>query len=206
MNYEIIFYHSGNTAETERLIDKSFGNLKLKKRATEAAVSPEELVASLRKALKKTDIVVIIGGLDGGGQSTDLILSSILSAKGSGLDCERLVDDDDNISYMIGAGKQNILVFPDETEVIGTMLEMRIKDRLKKQYSLKEESEDIPSFESVKNDLERQLQGQDKIKSGYAEQYYRKEKAELNKLRIFIAAAAALGVLLSAAGIIILAV
>ncbi len=205
MNYEIIFYHSGKTAETERLIEKNFGNLRLKKRTTEAAVRPEELGTMLGRALKKADIVVIIGGLDGGVQSTDMILSSILSAKGSGLKCERLIDDDDNIAYMIGAGKQNILVFPDETEVIGTMLEKRINQRLKTQYSLTEVSEDIPSFESVKKDLEDQLQGQDKMRSGYAEEYVRKEKTELKKLRIIIAGVSVLGAVLAAAGIIILA-
>lgn len=206
MNYDILFYHSGKTAETERLIEKYFRKLKLKKRSSYAAVSPSELAGRLERSLKKSDIVVIIGGLDGGRQSTDAILSSILSSKASVLDCEKLIDDDDNISYIISAGKQCILVFPDETEVIGTMLELRIVSRLKKKYSLNEESEDIPSFESVKKELERQLEGQDMNSSGYAAEYVRNEKTKLNRLKICIAAASAAGVILTAAAVLVLVI
>ena len=206
MNYEIIFYHSGKTAETERLIEKYFGKLKLKKRSSGAAVSPAELAAMLGKSLKKTDVVVIIGGLDGGKQSTDAILSSVLSSKGSSMECEKLLDDDENISYMLSAGRQSILVFPDETEIIGKMLEMRIMSRLKKKYSLTEEDDDVPSFESVKKELERQLEGQDRAVSGYASEYVKKEKTNLNKLKLCIVAVAALGVVLMSAAVILLVV
>ena len=123
MEYEIIFYHSGKTAECERLLEKRFSKLGLSALPSTAATDPASLASELQQALSCSDIVIIIGGLDGGRQSTDSILSQILSAEKERPDCEKLVDDNDNIAYFLKAGDQCIVVLPDETEVMEGMLD-----------------------------------------------------------------------------------
>ena len=129
MVYNIIFYHSGKTAEAERLTDKKLSALTLSKGAVYAAVSPSELAKRLKNSLSAADIAIIIGGLDGGRQSTDTILSLVLSSKASSMQCEKLLDDDDNIAYLIKAGRQYILVLPDDPDAIAAMLDKRMEVR-----------------------------------------------------------------------------
>ncbi len=202
MNYDIIFYHSGRTSETEKLLNKKLSPYKAERAASVAAMTPKDLAKELEASLGRTRLVFIIGGLDGGRQSTDTILSSILSSD-SGMTSEKLIDNDDNISYMIKSEDRTIAVLPDEPEVISEMLDKRIISELRKRYSLTSEKDDTPSIESVVSELDRQLSGMDRTRTSFGFEAMRREKKSLDRLKILITALFAAGIALAVISIIL---
>ncbi len=165
MKYEMIFYHSGKTAEIERAAAQRLRRIGLELSASTAAVDPKELAEELKKSLKKTNIVFVVGGLDGGVQSTENVLSTILSSNGSSMKSNKLVDDDENTVYLLKCKKQTIIVFPDDTEVIGRMFDAKIISELKKTYSLKEEKSETPSMEKITKELDTNLSGMNRVRT-----------------------------------------
>ncbi len=201
--YEIIFYHSGRTAETERLLKTKLSRLGLECHASAAAVSPAELADTLKKLLTACDIAVIIGGLDGGAQSTDSILSMVLSSKCDTLQCEKLVDDEHNLSYWIQAEHQCILVLPDDTEVMEAMLEKRMLSKLKNTYQLSEETDESPSIATVTAELRQQLSNRQHTAAAYSAQIARRQQAQLKRMLLWTVLAFAAGGLLLAAAVLL---
>ena len=195
MVYNIIFYHSGKTAEAERLTDKKLSALTLSKGAVYAAVSPSELAKRLKNSLSAADIAIIIGGLDGGRQSTDTILSLVLSSKASSMQCEKLLDDDDNIAYLIKAGRQYILVLPDDPDAIAAMLDKRMVNELCAGYSLRVKEQDNMSIDEVTGELKKELAGLRRTRSSYAVQYAEKQNRELKLLRALMLSTLGAGIL-----------
>ena len=157
MNYEIIFYHSGRTAETECLLEKRLNRFKLERSKTTAATDPEELVSNLNNALKRTELIFICGGLDGSRQSTDSVLSAVLSAGSGKLISEKLIDEKGNIAYIIRAERQLIIAVPDDPEVISGMSDKRIRDELQAIYSLEPDEDEKPSIDEITQKLDEQL-------------------------------------------------
>lgn len=203
MEYEIIFYHSGKTFEAERLLDRKLSGLHLTRRLSAAAVTPEELADQLSGCLSRCNIMVIIGGLDGGQQSTDNILSMILSAQGDSLHCEKLLDEEDNPAYYICAEQQCILVLPDDPAVMETMLDKRLLSVLKEKYVLgDEEQEEVPSMETVTAALQKDLSGLGQNTSDYHARLMAQQQTSLNRLRLLTLVSAGIGILLLIAAIL----
>ena len=203
MEYEIIFYHSGKTFEAERLLDRKLSGLHLTRRLSAAAVTPEELADQLSGCLSRCNIIVIIGGLDGGQQSTDSILSMILSAQGDSLHCEKLLDEEDNPAYYICAEQQCILVLPDDPAVMETMLDKRLLSVLKEKYVLgDEEQEEVPSMETVTAALQKDLSGLGQNTSDYHARLMAQQQTSLNRLRLLTLVSAGIGILLLIAAIL----
>ena len=203
MEYEIIFYHSGKTFEAERLLDRKLSGLHLTRRLSAAAVTPEELADQLSGCLSRCNIMVIIGGLDGGQQSTDSILSMILSAQGDSLHCEKLLDEEDNSAYYICAEQQCILVLPDDPAVMETMLDKRLLSVLKEKYVLgDEEQEEVPSMETVTAALQKDLSGLGQNTSDYHARLMAQQQTSLNRLRLLTLVSAGIGILLLIAAIL----
>ena len=203
MEYEIIFYHSGKTFEAERLLDRKLSGLHLTRRLSAAAVTPEELADQLSGCLSRCNIIVIIGGLDGGQQSTDNILSMILSAQGDSLHCEKLLDEEDNSAYYICAEQQCILVLPDDPAVMETMLDKRLLSVLKEKYVLgDEEQEEVPSMETVTAALQKDLSGLGQNTSDYHARLMAQQQTSLNRLRLLTLVSAGIGILLLIAAIL----
>ena len=203
MEYEIIFYHSGKTFEAERLLDRKLSGLHLTRRLYAAAVTPEELADQLSGCLSRCNIMVIIGGLDGGQQSTDSILSMILSAQGDSLHCEKLLDEEDNPAYYICAEQQCILVLPDDPAVMETMLDKRLLSVLKEKYVLgDEEQEEVPSMETVTAALQKDLSGLGQNTSDYHTRLMAQQQTSLNRLRLLTLVSAGIGILLLIAAIL----
>ena len=202
MEYEIIFYHSGKTFEAERLLDRKLSGLHLTRRLSAAAVTPEELADQLSGCLSRCNIIVIIGGLDGGQQSTDSILSMILSAQGDSLHCEKLLDEEDNPAYYICAEQQCILVLPDDPAVMETMLDKRLLSVLKEKYVLgDEEQEEVQSMETVTAALQKDLSGLGQNTSDYHARLMAQQQTSLNRLRLLTLVSAGIGILLLIAAI-----
>jgi len=196
MEYEIIFYHAGKTAETERLLYKTLTPLSLNRRQSTAATDPSSLAQALKSALMYSDIVVIIGGLDGGSQSTDSILSDILSSGEQAPECRKLVDEDDHIAYYLTAGDQCILLFPDETEVIDSMLQKRLKEELKKKFSLTEQQEYQPDMAALAEELKKELSQQGRERRFFGAELSDRQRRQMRGLLLASGITAAAGLLL----------
>ncbi|MDD6489630.1 MAG: hypothetical protein PUG48_07445 [Clostridia bacterium] len=168
MDYEIIFYHSGRTAEIENAINQRLEQSGMHMSQSAAAVSPTELADMLSDSLDRTDMVIIVGGLDGGRQSTENVLSSVLSTNGSEMKSNKIVDDNGNTAYMIRCLEQTILVFPDETDVITSMLDAKIISELTKIYKLKSVEKHKPPIDEIASELDRQLSGISRTRTSIA--------------------------------------
>lgn len=195
MNYEIIFYHSGQTAGIENRTAELLSGLSLELSRCRAALTPPELAQHLAESLDRTDIVLIIGGLDGGLQSTDKILSVVLSGKNGNIKSDKLVDDDGNTAYLIRSRKQTIIVLPDDAEIIEKMLCMKIKAELQKIYSLTEVNEEKASIEEITRQLDSRLSGLQSMPHADGNLYAGNRDKSLVGLRFLIAALLALGLI-----------
>lgn len=203
LDYEIIFYHSGKTAEIEKAINQRLRNTGMNMSQSAAAVSPTELADMLSESLERSEAVIIVGGLDGGRQSTENVLSAVLSTNGSKMKSNKIVDDSGNIAYMIRCLEQTILVFPDETNVITSMLDAKIISELVKIYKLKPIEKNTPSIDEIANELDRQLAGISRTRTNIAAESDKPSKNSLLGLKIAIAVLTALAALqLAAAGCI----
>lgn len=170
MDYEIIFYHSGKTAEIERMLERRLEGLGLKRSISAAAADPSELAGMLGKSLSRCELIFVVGGLDNSAGSTDNVLSSVLSSEKGKLSSERLIDDNENTAYLIRLEQQLIAVVPDETEVIEKMLEKKIVVEIKTVYSLSEQNDEKPSIKEIKDELDKQLNELGRTKISVPEQ------------------------------------
>ena len=192
LDYEIIFYHSGRTAEIEKAINQRLEKTGMNMSQSAAAVSPTELADMLGKSLDRVDAVIIVGGLDGGSQSTESVLSTVLSTNGSKMKSNKIVDENGNIAYMIRCLEQTIFVFPDETDVITSMLDAKIISELTKIYKLKSVRETKPSIDEITDELDRQLAGISRTRTNIAATIDATPKKSLMGLKIAIAVLTAL--------------
>ncbi len=195
MNYELIFYHSGKTAEIENHITELLKHLPLKLSGCCAALTPQELARHLGESLNRQDLVFIVGGLDGGVQSTDKILSAVLSGKNTGIKSNKLVDDDGNFAYMIRSPQQTIFLLPDDAEVIEKMFDGKIKEEIKRIYSLTEVREQETSVEEIARHLDRQLSDNQPAVSQTPSVVPDNREKSLFRFRIMIAVLLSLGLI-----------
>ena len=190
MNYEVIFYHAGRTAEIETTLSGALDSIALYPSASCAALTPAELAQHLAASLNRVDPVFIIGGLDGGRQSTDKILSIVLSARENEMTANKLIDDEDNTAYLIRSRQQFIFVLPDDADIIQKMLDLRIRQELRKLYSLSERQEAVPAVAGIAGELERQLSRMPRT----VPEPVRRKDPSLLMYRILIAVLLSLGV------------
>ncbi|MGN1456819.1 MAG: hypothetical protein ACI4XP_02560 [Acutalibacteraceae bacterium] len=203
MDYEIIFYHSGRTAEIEKAINQRLEKTGMNMSQSAAAVSPAELADMLSESLDRSEMVIIVGGLDGGRQSTENVLSAVLSTNGSKMKSNKIVDESGNVSYMIRCLEQTILVFPDETEIITSMLDAKIISELAEIYKLKPVQKNTPSIDEIASELDRQLAGISRTRTNISADSDKMPKKSFIGLKISIAVLTALAALqLAAAGYI----
>ncbi len=153
MNYEIIFYHSGKTAELEKILADALEGLGLKQGGGYAAADPEELAAILSGVLKKRRLIFIIGGLDGGCQSTDEILEKVLVPKEESALRDVVLGGE---GRLICCSKQTLVMLPDSaTEVRGIL--QKLKEQLAGIYELEEEERPVAEIENVAEELDKEL-------------------------------------------------
>ena len=157
MNYEIIFYHAGRTAETEKLLQTLLTPYDLEGSGSKAATEPSDLPALLKDSVSRCRLVFISGGLDGSHHSTDTLLSTVLSSSGGEIRSEKLIDDSGSTAYLLRAEQQTLVLLPDETEVIRHMMEKRLLSELQKSYELTYREDSRPPIETITQELDRQL-------------------------------------------------
>lgn len=158
MDYELIYYTAGRTAEVERVLDKSLSQMGLSHSAGEAATTTSELANALSKSLKKSRLIFVIGGLNNGYDSTDKVLSKILVSNDTNVFSKR-VDGDKDSGYIIRAMGQSIVILPDEPEQVTSILNNGIISDLAETYSLKLPEEETSNVEDVMQNLDESLSG-----------------------------------------------
>lgn len=158
MNYDIIFYHSGKTAELEKILASSLEGMGLYQRGAAAAADPEELSDALSDVLKKRKLIIIIGGMDGGIQSTDCVLADVLSDKNGKKPEAKPVGTDGRIMC---SSDQTIVLLPDSGEDIRELLP-ELKEKLAKIYDLSDSSCRVPEIDNVTGELDEELSRQNR--------------------------------------------
>lgn len=188
LNYEIIFYHSGKTAEIEQTISSKLSKIGMELSQSAAATSPSEVADCLSKSLKRADVIIIVGGLDGGKQSTDNVLSTIISTNGAKIQSNKIVDEDGNISYIIECLEQTIIIFPDDSSIISEMIDKKIFLKLKENYELTQNNDTAPSIESITDKLDSQLSqiSRNRVKINTLDLKNKKEKSSSKILKFSV--------------------
>lgn len=158
MDYELIYYTAGKTAEVERVLDKNLSQMGLSHSAGEAATTTSELANALAKSLKKSQLIFVIGGLNNGYDSTDKVLSKILVTNDSNVFSKR-VDGEKNSGYIIRAIGQTIVILPDEPDEVSNILKNGIISDLAITYSLKAPKEEADNVEDIMQNLDESLSG-----------------------------------------------
>lgn len=118
MNCSIIYYSARKTSFCEKVLKKSFPDLGLNLSMAVFATKREALGEELAKAFNNTDTVFTVGGLgfDDRRSVRDLVSNA---SKDSEPDlCRRLKNDGGDDGYMLRAGKQLLVMLPDEPEQI----------------------------------------------------------------------------------------
>lgn len=158
MDYELIYYTAGRTAEVERVLDKSLSQMGLSHSAGEAATTTSELANALAKSLKKSRLIFVIGGLNNGYDSTDKVLSKILVTNDSNVFSKR-VDGDEGSGYIIRAMGQTIVILPDEPDKAASILKNGIISDLAATYSLRLPEEETTNVDDIMQNLDESLSG-----------------------------------------------
>lgn len=158
MDYELIYYTAGRTAEVERVLDKNLSQMGLSHSAGEAATTIQELANALAKSLKKSQLIFVIGGLNNGYDSTDKVLSKILVTNDSNVFSKR-VDGEKDSGYIIRAIGQTIVILPDEPEEVTRILKNGIISDLAVTYSLKLPEGETTNVDDVMQNLDESLAG-----------------------------------------------
>lgn len=163
MDYELIYYTAGRTAEVERVLDKNLSQMGLSHSAGEAATTTSELANALAKKLKKSQLIFVIGGLNNGYDSTDKVLSKILLTNDSNVFSKR-VDGEKNSGYIIRAIGQTIVILPDEPDEVSNILKNGIISDLAITYSLKTPKEETNNVDDIMQNLDESLSGVQRVR------------------------------------------
>lgn len=158
LDYEIIFYHARMTAENETTLTKTLTPFSLKQSGASAATTPKELAKELSQSLSRVKLVFVVGGLDGGEQSTEKILSKVLSGKKSKLTSNKIIlEESVEDGYIIRCMEQTVLVLPDDSKSVEAMMNKAVSSELAKIYKLKKHEEVRPDIEQISGKLDTQL-------------------------------------------------
>lgn len=118
MNCSVIYYSARKTSFCEKALKRSFPELGLNLGSAEFAVKKEALGNALIKAFSENDVVFTVGGLEfGDSRNVRDILSQAAAGSKPEL-CRKLKNDSGDDGYLIRAGKQLLIMLPDEPEQI----------------------------------------------------------------------------------------
>lgn len=186
MNYEIIFYLSGKTAEIQSRLETALAPMSLTLEQAQAAVTPKELANMLSDATKKNRLVFIVGGQNQGKQSAAAVLKKVLGSK-KGVIVSEKVESKGRFCEMKSVGEQSIVLLPDEPET-ADLLMPELKTKLSEKFKLKLPEEDTVSVEDITKELDRKMSGIHRVKidqTGITAE--KRLQSQLTKLRITIA-------------------
>ena len=186
MLYEIIFYHSGKTAELQNIISSGLSPLSLDLRGACAAADAKELSDSLAAAGKRRKLIFVAGGAAEGANSPAEIIKKVLKPKKGSLNEEKLILDKAE-GIIMTVGEQTIILLPDDTETVNSLIPA-IKKKLSEIYHIKNDSIDPPDMDIVIKELDEQMAGTNRVKVTPSGSTAEKTKAaSLKKIKVTIA-------------------
>lgn len=195
MDYQLIFYHSGQTGEIERVILEGTEKISLLPNDSSSAVSPEELADKLELALSDSDLVFIVGGLDGGIQSTDSIVKDMFSSKKTEITVKE-IEIEYNHAVLVLYKNQMTILLPDDIKFIKKLINGELKETIKDKFSLKEKENDNPPLEKVSHLIEQQLATRLRVKVSPSDKAIEKRSINrLSSIKFIIILLAALGLI-----------
>ncbi len=121
MNCSIVFYSARKTSFCEKTLKKSFAEMGLNLSSAVFATGKEALGDALMRAFENSDVVFTVGGL---GFEDNRSIRDIVSQAAAGSDpalCRRLKNDSGDDGYLIRAGRQALVMLPDEPAQIEAM-------------------------------------------------------------------------------------
>ncbi len=122
MKCSVIYYSARKTSYCEKALKKSFPDCGLNLSAAAFAASKEALGAEIIKAFAQNDVVFTVGGLEfGDGRNVRDILSQAAKSSEPSL-CRRLRNENGDDGYLLRAGRQLLVMLPDEPEQIEAMM------------------------------------------------------------------------------------
>ncbi len=182
MDYEIIFYHAGKTAEIQALIDSSLNGISLHLRNVCAAVSPVELSKQLAVSVSRSRLIVVIGGDD----ECETVLGKVLTTKSGSISQETIE------SYGVRAvvrtvSGQAVVQLPGDTEDISCILDGLVQ-RLAEYFGTKPETDKKMPAEAAIKELDEKMASINRIKVNVSGSTAEKRTgSRLKKLKITIA-------------------
>ncbi len=186
MLYEIIFYHSGKTAELQTMLEDGLATLGLRLAGGYASSDAVELSEKLAAAGKRRNIIFVIGGSEEGNKSPCEIIKKVITPKKSKLEEEKISSDNAECIIMT-ISEQSIILLPDDTEKLISLMP-NIRKKLSERYGIKDETQDSTNVNSVIKELDTQMAETKRVRVSPSGSTAEKTKAEtLKKLKIKIA-------------------
>lgn len=131
MNCSIIYYSARKTSFCEKVLKKRISEWGLTLSTATFATKKDALGAELIRAFAQSDVVFTVGGLEFGDSRS---VRDIVSQAAAGSDpslCRRLPNDGGDDGYLLRAGRQLLVMLPDEPgqieEMTGGVLAAYIK-------------------------------------------------------------------------------
>ncbi|MGN0452399.1 MAG: molybdopterin-binding protein [Ruminococcus sp.] len=124
MKCDLIFYLARKTGYCEKALQKQLSELSLGLNEITASTTPQALGEKLNKALKRTNLVFIIGGLGFSGRNglTEVLSQALSSTKVTIGDVRKLKNEiGKQYGYVIRCGKQMIVALPDRPDELSEM-------------------------------------------------------------------------------------
>ena len=122
MECSIVYYTAHKTALCEKQLKRSFSELGLTLASAVFAAGNEALGEALTRAFAGTDVVFTVGGLSFGDQRGIRDIVSQAAAGSRPSLCRKLKNDSGSDGYLLRAGRQLLVMLPDEPAQIETML------------------------------------------------------------------------------------
>lgn len=122
MKCSIIYYSARKTSYCEKALKKSFADCGLNLSDAAFAASAEALGTEIIRAFAKTDVVFTVGGLEfTDSRSVRDIISHAAKDSEPSL-CRKLRNESGDDGYLLRAGRQLLVMLPDEPEQIEAMM------------------------------------------------------------------------------------
>lgn len=130
MNCSIVYYAARKTSLCEKVLRRHLPGLGLTLLSAGFATKRETLGDALTKGFSDADMVLTVGGLSfADSRGVRNIVSQ--AAAGSRPFCRRLRNSGGDDGYLLRAGKQVLVLLPDEPEQLDAMLRGALADYIK---------------------------------------------------------------------------
>lgn len=122
MNCGIVYYSARKTSFCEKALKKSFADLGLNLSSAVFATKKEAFGDALMKSFEQSDAVFTVGGLEFEDSRSIRDIVSQAAAASHPTFCRKLKNEQGDDGFIIRAGKQLLVMLPDEPEQITDMM------------------------------------------------------------------------------------